>query len=94
MSLNRSLKDIGLAESGPDQWKIGLRETPADAVDRESRIHGSVSKDTHMIVEICFASLGVAYYTTLCQGSDYSFKSTLQKKSYTDTTGPMHSATL
>lgn len=43
---------------------------------------GICSKDTHVVLEIRFSSLGVAHYTTLCQGPDYGFRSTLQKMSY------------
>ena len=64
------------------KWKIGLRENPTDALERECKIGGSVSKDTHVVLEIRFSSLGVAHYTTLCQGPDYGFRSTLQKMSY------------
>ena len=65
-----------------EEWKIGLRENPTDALERECKIGESVSKDTHVVLEIRFSSLGVAHYTTLCQGPDYGFRSTLQKMSY------------
>ena len=65
-----------------EEWKIGLRENPTDALERECEIGESVSKDTHVVLEIRFSSLGVAHYTTLCQGPDYGFRSTLQKMSY------------
>ena len=57
------------------KWKIGLRENPTDALERECKIGESVSKDTHVVLEIRFSSLGVAHYTTLCQGPDYDFRS-------------------
>ena len=73
---------ICLAEAGANQWKVGLRENLADAIERESKIGGSVSKHTHLVLEIRFSSLGVAHYTTLCKGADYGFQTTLQKMSY------------
>ncbi len=51
-----------------EERKIGLRENPTDALERECKIGESVSKDTHVVLEIRFSSLGVAHYTTLCQG--------------------------
>ena len=65
-----------------EEWKIGLRENPTDALERECKIWGPVCKDTHVVIEIHISSLGVAHYTTLCQGPDYGFRSTLQKMSY------------
>ena len=65
---------------GPDQRKVGLRETIEYAIQREIRVGGSFAKDTHVVVEIRFSPLGVAYYTTLCQGPNYA--SMLEKKTY------------
>jgi len=65
---------------GPDQWKIGLRENTSDAIWREEKIAGPVSKNGYAVLEITFSPLGVAHYATLSQGPDYQFQSMLQKK--------------
>ena len=70
---------IRLAGNGADQWKIGLRENVADAIEGEIKILGPVKKNSDVVLEIRFSALGVAHYTTLCQGPDYDFRSTLQK---------------
>ena len=67
-----------------DQWKIGLRENLHDAVDREIKIVGDVTKESHAVLEITFTPLGVAHYTQTCQGGDYKFQPTLVKQTYRD----------
>ena len=37
---------------------------------------------THDVIQIIFSPLGVAHYTTKCQGVDYKFQSMLQKVLY------------
>ena len=75
-----------LRGEGPEQWNIGLRENLTDAIERENIVGEPVSKDTHVVLEITFTTLGVAQYTKLCQGPDYHFQPTLQKISYRGTT--------
>ena len=77
------------AVSPADSWKVGLREDPKEAVEREQTIadkegRGPVSKHTHFLCEVTFTALGVAYYTMLCKDSGYQFQPTLVKKAYTD----------
>ena len=73
---------LTLQDCGTEQWKIGLRENLSDAIERESKCGGLVSKDTHIVLEIVFSPVGIAYYTTQCQGSIYDFQPTLRKMSY------------
>ena len=75
------------ADSPADSWKVGLREDPKEAVEREQTIadkegRGPVSKHTHFLCEVTFTALGVAYYTMLYKGQDYHFQPTLVKKAY------------
>ena len=75
------------ADSPADSWKVGLREDPKEAVEREQKIadkegRGPVSKHTHFLCEVTFTALGVAYYTMLYKGQDYQFQPTLVKKPY------------
>lgn len=70
--------------TGCDQWKIGLRENVADAVDRTMRESGPIDKDTHVVLEITFSPLGLAHYAKMCQGPDYRFRPMLEKVTYRD----------
>ena len=72
---------IPRAEYGYDQRQISLGENLNDALDLETELGESVSKDTHVVLEIRLSSLGVAYYTMLSPGGDYGFRSTLEKMS-------------
>ena len=73
---------LPLQTTGSEQWKIGLRESLDDAVVREAQISGSVSKHTHLVLEITFTPLGLAHYAQICKGPDYSFQPVLQKMMY------------
>ena len=64
---------------GMEDW---LARKPDGCPRTRMQNWGICSKDTHVVLEIRFSSLGVAHYTTLCQGPDYGFRSTLQKMSY------------
>ena len=66
------------------EQKIGLRETLADAVDRTVKTEGYFDKEKHVVLEITFTPMGVAYYTKTCQGLDYKFQPMLVKQSYRD----------
>ena len=77
---------LRLQGTGPEQWKIGLRETLVDAVERTTKISGPISKDTHVVLEITFTPLGLAHYAKIYQGCDYGFQPMLQKKTYRDAT--------
>ena len=83
------------ADSPADSWKVGLREDPQEAVEREQKIadkegRGPVSKHTHFLCEVTFTALGVAYYTMLYKGQDYQFQPTLVKKAYGEDYGGGH----
>ena len=71
---------------GHQQWKIGLRENLADAVDRTTKIFGPMDKDTHVVLAITFTPLGLAHYGKICQGFDYMFQPMLQKSTYREET--------
>ena len=75
---------IPLADSGADQWKVGLRHRVEDAIERESKVGGTVRKDTHVVLKIRFSALGLAHFTTLCQARDGAYRSLLQKQVYRD----------
>ena len=84
--LRKDLSDMK-ADSPADSWKVGLREDPMEAVEREQKIalkegRGPVSKQTHFLCEVTFTALGVAYYTMLYKGLDYQFQPTLVKVAY------------
>ena len=70
--------------SGPNAWKVGLREDLLQAIERAKRVDGHVSKLTHVVLQIKFAPLGVAYYSTLNAGPDYSWATMLHEKVYDD----------
>ena len=83
------------ADSPADSWKVGLREDPKEAVEREQKIavkegRGLVSKHTHFLCEVTFTALGVAYYTMLYKGQDYQFQPTLVKVAYEKDYGGEH----
>ena len=71
---------LRLQGHGPGQWSIALREKLSDALDRG--IYTGATKQTHVVLDIQFSPLGVAHYTTLCQGPSYSYQPTLQKMTY------------
>ena len=87
---------INMKQNSPaDSWKVGLREDPQEAVEREQKIadkegRGPVSKHTHFLCEVTFTALGVAYYTMLYKGQDYHFQPTLVKKAYGEDYGCGH----
>ena len=75
---------LRLQGTGPEHWKIGLRENVVDAVERTTKISGPISKDTHVVLEITFTPLGLAHYAIVITASDYGFQPMLQKKTYRD----------
>jgi hypothetical protein len=77
---------IRLQGTGSEQWKMGLRENLADAVERTTKIFGPMHKDTHGVLEITFTPLGLGHYGKICQGLDYRFQPMLQKSTYRDAT--------
>lgn len=68
--------------TGPDSWKIGLRETIDDAVDRTNKISGHCNKGTHGVLRITFTPYGLAHYSNKCAGPNYRFRTMLQKVWY------------
>ena len=81
-AMNHMLEDgrLRLQDDGPGQWNIALRENLTDAIHRG--MQSGASKQTHVVLEIQFSALGVAHYTTLCQGPSYDHQPTLQKMAY------------
>jgi hypothetical protein len=77
---------LRLQGTGSEQWKIGLRENLADAVERTTRTSGPINKDTHVVLEITFSPLGLSHYAKICKGPDYRFQPMLQKITYRDAT--------
>ena len=75
---------LRMKRAGRDAWRIGLRTSVQDALDRASHFNAHVSKHTHCVLQIHFSSLGLAYYTTTTPGSDFNFKPTLYKKQFND----------
>ena len=72
--------------TGADQWWIGLRQHVDDAVQRAQHLERGVSRKTHLVLEITFTSLGIAYYCTQCTGAAYGFAPILEKKIFKDGT--------
>ena len=64
--------------------KIGLRENLEDAVDRTRMTERHFDKAKHLVLEITFTPMGVAYYTMTCQGPHNKFQPMLVKQSYGD----------
>ena len=64
--------------------KIGLRENLEDAVDRTRMTDRHFDKAKHLVLEITFTPMGVAYYTMTCQGPHNKFQPMLVKQSYGD----------
>ena len=75
---------VDVRQHGRDAGYIGLWETAEAAVERAARKHDHVDKETHVILEIEFTPHGIAHFTTMCQGVDGQFQSTLFKKTYLD----------
>ena len=73
-------------QSGPDAGHIGLRETPADALDRAGLFHEIVCKESHCLLRVEFTPQGIAHFVSRCQGSDHNHQSTLFKKTYKGST--------
>ena len=71
---------VDVRQHGRDAGYIGLWETAEAAVERAARKHDHVDKETHVILEIEFTPHGIAHFTTMCQGVDGQFQSTLFKK--------------
>ena len=68
------------AGGGPNQWKFTLCGVEKYALDLEMKVTRDRREDAHTGIKIRFSPLGVAHYTLLCQGRDYS--SMLQKFTY------------
>ena len=62
--------------------KIGLCERKYDAVRSQIKQIGSITKDSHVALEIRFTALGVAHYVTSFQGREQGYQSMLKKKHY------------
>ena len=63
-------------------WHIGLRQRLEDAVDRETRVNASCDKHSHVVLQVTFTPLGLAYYARTCAGSEGKFKPILHKMEY------------
>ena len=69
---------------GPDAGHIGLRETPAMALESATIFPHKVQNDTHILLELEFSLQGVAYFVKRCQGKDQQFSPTLFKRVHLD----------
>ena len=45
-------------------WYIGLRQEAQEALDRAGQVEEEVGKESHIMLEITFSPLGVAYFGT------------------------------
>ena len=66
---------------------IGLRESPAEALDRVRLATGvPADKDTHALLQIVFTCVGVAHFATTCAGLEQRYSPLLTKRTYRDDT--------
>jgi hypothetical protein len=64
------------------KWHIGLRPSAQEALDRAVHMDSKVSKHSHVVLQVTFHPLGVAYFCTTCQDQSYQFKPMLYKMHY------------
>ena len=68
----------------PGCYYIGLRECPIEAFIRAKRfyVHGTMSRDSHILLKIHFSPAAVLQYVSKAAGSDHAFASVLHKRTY------------
>ena len=75
---------------GLDQWKLVLFEEAVSAIAHTAQIRpqgravaAPISRASHLMLEVEFTSMGVAYFVEHCQGAEYKFGSFLRKMTHT-----------
>ena len=68
----------------PGCYYIGLRECPIEAFIRAKRfyVHGTMSRDSHILLKINFSPAAVLQYISKAAGSGHAFASVLHKRTY------------
>ena len=68
----------------PGCYYIGLRECPIEAFIRAKRfyVHGTMSRDSHILLKIHFSPAAVLQYISKAAGSGHAFASVLHKRTY------------